>query len=115
MSMLRLADALTTSPSGATRLVERLVRRGWVVREQPPDNRRQTDAVLTDDGHRALLERTRPAYHQALTDSFSTMLTARELTDLQRIGRRLLTGHGAYEERRYTAWVDQDRASGELA
>lgn len=116
MSMLRLADALATSPSGATRLVERLVRRGWVVREQPPDNRRQTDAVLTEDGQRAFLERTRPAYHRALTDSFSALLTPRELADLHRIGRKLLTGHGAYEEHRYAAWNDHDhdRASNEL-
>jgi DNA-binding MarR family transcriptional regulator len=109
LSMLRLADALATSPSGATRLVERLVRRGWVVREQPPDNRRQTDAVLTEDGHRALLERTRSAYHRALTDGFSALLTARELADLQRIGRKLLKGHDAYEEHRYADWDDQDR------
>lgn len=106
MSMLRLADALATSPSGATRLVERLVRRGWVVREQPPENRRQTDAVLTDDGRRAFLERTRPAYHRALTESFSALLTKRERAQLRAIGRKLLTGHGSYNEHRYRPWED---------
>src|SRR5690349_14174543 len=111
MSMLRLADAIATNPSGATRLVERLVRRGWVMREQPPDNRRQTDAVLTDDGYRAFLERTRPAYHLALVDSFSALLTARDLADLQRIGRKLLNGHDAYAEHRYLAWSDRPRAT----
>jgi DNA-binding MarR family transcriptional regulator len=109
MSMLRLADALVASPSGATRLVDRLVRRGWVAREQPPDNRRQTDAVLTEDGHHALLHRTRPAYHRALTESFSDLLTAREIADLHRIGRKLLAGHGAYDEHRYAAWQDPRR------
>jgi DNA-binding MarR family transcriptional regulator len=101
MSMLRLADALATSPSGATRLVERLVRRGWVVREQPSDNRRQTDAVLTDDGYRALTELTRSAYHQALTNCFGGLLTARDLADLRRIGRKLLDGHGRFDQRRF--------------
>jgi DNA-binding MarR family transcriptional regulator len=114
LSMLRLADVLATSPSGATRLVERLVRRGWVVREQPPDNRRQTDAVLTDDGHRALLEGTRPAYHQALTDSFSALLTPRDLANLHRIGHKLLTGHAAYEEHRYATWDHQDPDPNEI-
>jgi len=111
MSMLRLADAIATNPSGATRLVERLVRRGWVAREQPPDNRRQTDAVLTEEGYRAFVERTRPAYHLALADSFSALLTARDLADLQRIGRKLLIGHDAYAEHRYVAWSDRPRAT----
>ncbi len=101
MSMLRLADALATSPSGATRLVERLVRRGWATREQPPDNRRQTDAVITDAGLLALTERTRPAYHRALTDCFGGMLTERDLADLRRIGRKLLEGHERFDERRF--------------
>jgi DNA-binding MarR family transcriptional regulator len=101
VSMLRLADGLGTSPSGATRLVERLVRRGWVVREQPPENRRQTDAVLTDEGHTALTERTRPAYHRAVTECFGEMLTDRDLADLRRIGRRLLEGHGRFDARRF--------------
>jgi len=115
MSMLRLADALAASPSGATRLVERLVRRGWVVREQPPENRRQTDAVLTEDGYQALLRRTRPAYHRALTESFSALLTPRELADLHRIGRKLLAGHDAYDEHRYAAWEHRPPAADDPA
>ena len=105
-SMLRLADALVTSPSGATRLVERLVRRGWVIREQPPDNRRQTDAVLTAAGYRAFTERTRPVYHRALTESFGDLLSPEDLADLRRIGRALLEGHRRYEERRFADWDD---------
>jgi DNA-binding MarR family transcriptional regulator len=101
MSMLRLAETIATSPSGATRLVERLVRRGWVTREQPPDNRRQTDAVLTEAGYTALTERTRPAYHDALTKSFGDLLSPRDLADLRRIGRRLLEGHGRFDARRF--------------
>jgi DNA-binding MarR family transcriptional regulator len=104
--MLRLADALLTSPSGATRLVERLVRRGWVNREQPPDNRRQTDAVLTADGFRAFTRRTRPVYHRALTECFGRMLSGRDFVDLRRIGRSLLEGHHCYEERRFADWDD---------
>jgi DNA-binding MarR family transcriptional regulator len=102
LSMLCLAEGLATSPSGATRVVERLVKRGWVVREQPPENRRQTDAVLTPAGYRALVEQTRPAYHGALTECFSSMLTAHDLEELRRIGRKLLEGHDQYLQK----WLD---------
>jgi DNA-binding MarR family transcriptional regulator len=101
LSMLRLAEALGTSPSGATRLVERLVQRGWVTREQPPNNRRQTDAVLTDDGYHALTQRTRPAYHRALTECFGAMLQPEDLADLRRIGGKLLDGHHRSSQRRF--------------
>lgn len=102
MSMSLLADALSTSPSGATRVVDRLVKRGWVTREQPPGNRRQTDAVLTADGHRNLVERTRPAYHRALTECFGDLLTERDFAELRRIGRTLLEGH----DRLQPQWLD---------
>ena len=45
--MSALADRLLISRSGATRLIDRMVRRGWVTREQDPGNRRLTYAVLT--------------------------------------------------------------------
>ena len=49
-----LAARLSLAQSGATRVIDRLVERGWVAREIPPDNRRTTYAVLTDEG-RALV------------------------------------------------------------
>ncbi|MGY0233804.1 MarR family winged helix-turn-helix transcriptional regulator [Longispora urticae] len=101
LSMLRLADALATSPSGATRVVERLFRRGWVAREQPPDNRRQTEAVLTAEGYTALTERTRPAYHRALAECFGDLLSTADLAELRGVGRALLAGHDLPDQHRY--------------
>lgn len=102
MSMLRLSEALATSPSGATRVVDRLVKRGWAVREQPAENRRQTFAVLTEEGYASLVHRTRPVYHQALAESFGSLLGSGDLADLQRIGRRILEGHDRFR----SEWVD---------
>ncbi|WP_051366987.1 MarR family winged helix-turn-helix transcriptional regulator [Hamadaea tsunoensis] len=103
LSMLRLADLLNTSPSGVTRLVDRLVRRGWVSREVPPENRRQTDAVLTPDGLHALTATTRPAYHAALEECFGSLLDEEDLADLQRIGRKLLEGHHRFDAKKFAS------------
>ncbi|NUR70318.1 MAG: MarR family transcriptional regulator [Hamadaea sp.] len=103
MSMLRLADYLNTSPSGVTRLVDRLVRRGWVAREVPPENRRQTDAVLTAAGLEALTTMTRPAYHAALEECFGSLLDGDDLDDLRRIGRKLLEGHNRFDAEKFAA------------
>src|ERR1041384_6971341 len=62
LRMLDLSDLLAVSPSGVTRLVERLVKRGWVAREQPPDNRRLVIAVLTPEGEEACVGTTARVY-----------------------------------------------------
>ena len=41
--MLDLAELLGMTQSGVTRLVDRLIGRGWVMREQPPGNARAAD------------------------------------------------------------------------
>jgi DNA-binding MarR family transcriptional regulator len=60
-----LAELLTIGRSGVTRLMDRLVGRGWVVREQPVGNRREVYATLTPAG-RAVLTRTRAAFASGL-------------------------------------------------
>src|SRR5918995_6098263 len=56
--MLDLADLLGVTRGGLTRIVDRLVARGWVERERPASNRREVYAVLTTEGRHAI-ERTR--------------------------------------------------------
>lgn len=51
-SMSALADALDCSPSTATRLCDRLVRKGLVARNHSESNRREVEVDLTDDGRR---------------------------------------------------------------
>ena len=94
LKMLELAELLDVSPSGVTRLVERLVKRGWVTREQPPDNRRLVFAVLTDEGSKACLGTTARVYRASLAEEFTGLLNERDLADLRRIGRNCSRGTG---------------------
>lgn len=99
--MSELSDLLAVSPSGVTRLVERLVRRGWVAREQPPDNRRVVHAVLTDAGRQVLADTSAPAYRDSVAGEFAAALSDRDIADLKRIGRKLLEAHGKWDAKRF--------------
>lgn len=70
LTMSEAAARLTMSPSGMTRLADRLVRRGWVTRETDAANRRVALLALTDAGTAA----TRAGFHIARD-------TRRELLD----------------------------------
>ncbi|TDQ04119.1 DNA-binding MarR family transcriptional regulator [Labedaea rhizosphaerae] len=101
LRMGELAELLAISPSGVTRLIDRLARRGWVTRVQPEASRREVLARLTPEGLAALNTRTRPAYHRAVEESFSGLLTERDLADLRRIGHKLLAGHDRWDAKRF--------------
>jgi DNA-binding MarR family transcriptional regulator len=101
LRMLDLSDLLSVSPSGVTRLVERLVNRGWVAREQPPDNRRLVYAVLTDEGRRMVEGTTAAAYRDTVAAAFSDHLDDHDIADLKRIGRKLLEAHGRWDAQRF--------------
>ncbi|MCR3748106.1 MarR family winged helix-turn-helix transcriptional regulator [Lentzea californiensis] len=101
LQMSELVELLDVSPSGVTRLVERLVQRGWVVREQPADNRRLVIAVLTPEGEEACVGTTARVYRASLTEEFTGLLSERDLADLRRIGRKLMEGHGRWDVKRF--------------
>ena len=50
LRMCDLAHGLRLSPSGLTRRIDGLAKRGFVTREASPDDRRVQFAVLTEDG-----------------------------------------------------------------
>jgi len=56
LRMSELATAHALSPSGMTRVVQRLERQGWVRRERSADDGRGADAILTDAGLARLAE-----------------------------------------------------------
>jgi DNA-binding MarR family transcriptional regulator len=60
LRMTELAEAVVLSPSGLTRLVERLEREGLVARIKSADDARGAYAMLTDRGHARLRKATRP-------------------------------------------------------
>lgn len=80
----RLADEVVLSPTGMTRLVDRLEAAGMVRREPVPGDRRGADVVITDEGI-ALLRRMWPVYAAAIEQHFAPHAGARERRALERI------------------------------
>ena len=95
LQMSEIASQLINSPSGMTRIVDRLDRDGLIERETPADNRRVVLVKLTDHG-RKVLNRADEAFRQALRESFSSHLSEAELADLRRLMRKLLEGNSAW-------------------
>jgi DNA-binding MarR family transcriptional regulator len=89
--MQDLAVLLDVTPGGVTRLVDRLVERGWVIREQRPGNRVEAYAALTPAGT-AALSRARAAYFKALRETLAPGLPAEDLADLTAQTTKLLAG-----------------------
>jgi DNA-binding MarR family transcriptional regulator len=79
--MQDLAGTLHLSPSGATRRVDGMVRRGFVARRQCPTDRRGSYVVLTDDG-RAKLVAAAPTHVRGVRAHFIDRLTTRQLANV---------------------------------
>jgi DNA-binding MarR family transcriptional regulator len=88
LQMLKLADMLGVTRGGLTRIVDRLVERGWVDRDRPASNRREVYAVLTPDGQNAI-EHARTVYLSALQETLGTHLDTVELAELARVTDKL--------------------------
>jgi DNA-binding MarR family transcriptional regulator len=67
--MSDIAEAVTLSPGGVTRLVERLESRGLVQRIRDPSDARRVHASLTADGSERLAQAS--ATHDAVVDYLS--------------------------------------------
>jgi len=81
LRMSDLAGVLHLSPSGLTRRLDALTRRGWVQRERCPSDRRGTFAVLTDEGY-AQLEKAAPTHVRGVRQHLVDRLSPRQLANL---------------------------------
>jgi DNA-binding MarR family transcriptional regulator len=95
LHMSQIASQLINSPSGMTRIADRLERVGLIERETPADNRRVVLVKLTDRG-RKVLNQADQAFREALRESFSSHLSESELAELRRLMRKLLEGNSAW-------------------
>jgi DNA-binding MarR family transcriptional regulator len=75
--MAELADGLTLSRGGVTKLVDRLVSEGLLRRERAEDDGRGYYAVLTDGGEK-MLRRMWPVYAGVLRETFVDPLSEDE-------------------------------------
>ena len=99
LQMSEIAAQLVGSPSGTTRIADRLEKDGLIVRETPRENRRIVRVVLTDKG-RKLLAHADEAFRAALQESFGDHLTDAEVAELRGALRKLLEKNGAWQEAR---------------
>jgi DNA-binding MarR family transcriptional regulator len=90
LQMLELADLLGVTRGGLTRIVDRLVRRGWIQRDRPESNRRAVHAVLTPAGQEATVH-ARAVYLSTLNQTLGAHLCDHELAQLAGITDKLRT------------------------
>lgn len=93
MRMAELADSVLLSPSGITRLVDRLVSDGLVGKARCVRDRRGWYAVLTDEGRDRLCE-ARATHLAGVRRRYHDQLSADEQEQLAAIWARLLQGAG---------------------
>lgn len=84
MRMCDLADMLQLSPSGLTRRLDSLVRRGWVERQGSELDRRVMLAIITDRGF-ARLEAAAPTHVDSVRARLVDVLDTAELESLATI------------------------------
>lgn len=90
LRMLDLADRLRVSQGGLTRIVDRLVARGWVERDRPAGNRREVHVILAEAGTTAWTA-ARATYSRVLQETLASYLGERDLETLGTIAGKLLT------------------------
>lgn len=79
LRMSDLSERVRLSPSGITRLVDRLARAGLVKRGRCATDRRGTWAILTPAG-RERIDRLRPIHFRSVRDHFARHLRAEQLS-----------------------------------
>jgi DNA-binding MarR family transcriptional regulator len=89
--MSDLADAVLLSPSGCTRLVDRLEADGLVERRRGDRDSRVVIAAITTAGRRRLAE-VLPTHLEGIRRRFVALLSDTELAELGRVFDRLLAG-----------------------
>jgi DNA-binding MarR family transcriptional regulator len=82
LRMCDLAEQLHLTPSGITRRLDSMVRKGWVVRRPAPDDRRASMAVLTPAGRKAL-ERAAPDHVESVRAHLLDHLSGAQLRNLR--------------------------------
>ena len=99
LQMNEIAAQLVGSPSGTTRIADRLEKDDLIVRETPRENRRIVRVQLTDRGRKVLSE-AKQTFHGALQETFGDHLGDNEVAALRRTLRHLLEKNDAWQEAR---------------
>jgi DNA-binding MarR family transcriptional regulator len=90
MTPTRLRDAVLLSSSAMTAAVDRLEKRGLIVRRPSSEDRRSMLVCLTDEGHELVLEAAKVRFAEART--WSDRLDTDDLVDLIPLLKKLTVG-----------------------
>lgn len=93
MRLSALADRVLLSPSGLSRVVDRLEAGGLVERRPDPSDRRAAFAVLTDQGME-VLRCAAPAHLEGIARYFTDHLSEDEAETIAAVFRRVLGASG---------------------
>jgi len=99
LKMSEIAAQLVGSPSGTTRIADRLEKDGLIVRETPRENRRIVRVQLTDHG-RKVLGQAKQTFRTTLHETFGNHLADSDVAELRRTLRHLLEKNDAWQEAR---------------
>jgi DNA-binding MarR family transcriptional regulator len=110
LQMSEIAAQLVGSPSGTTRIADRLERDGLIVRETPRENRRIVRVQLTDRGRKVLAEAD-GTFRTTLQETFGDHLSQTEVAELRRSLRKLLEKNGAWSDARCSPELGTPKAS----
>src|SRR5947209_11639259 len=90
MRMGELADSLLLTPSGVTRLVDRMEAEGLVSRQRCPSDRRGWHAVITAEG-RSRLKSAAPVHMRGVQEHFGRHISDEEADLVASVLGRVLT------------------------
>jgi DNA-binding MarR family transcriptional regulator len=88
LRLSELASAIVLSPSGLSKLLDRMEAAGLLRREPDPSDARSTFARITPQG-RKLVRKARRSHRAWLESTFAAALDDRDLRDLDRILKRI--------------------------
>ena len=89
LRMTSLASATNSTLPRLSHVVSRLEKRGYVDRAPCPEDRRATNATLTEEGWRKVVA-TAPGHVNTVRENVIEPLTAEDVADLDRIMGRVL-------------------------
>jgi DNA-binding MarR family transcriptional regulator len=110
LQMSEIAAQLVGSPSGTTRIADRLERDGLIARETPRENRRIVRVQLTDRGRKVLADADE-IIQTNVQEVLGDHLTESEVTELRALLRKLLERNGAWQEARCDPGLATPKAS----
>lgn len=88
LGLTDLAAAIVLSPSGLSKLLDRMEASGLLRREADPHDARSTFATITPRG-KTLVKKARQSHHAWLQQLFGDALDDRDLADLTRVMDRI--------------------------